>query len=300
MSAKAALFIVLAAVAVAFGVFWFRQARAKWEGWPTWAQLAIGALTDFLDTLGIGSFATTTSLFKLGRVVDDAEIPGTLNVGHTVPTFAEAFIFIAVVEVEMSTLVLMIGAAVAGAWLGAGFVSRWPKRRIQIGMGVLLLVAAGIMVARVTGFMPGGGEALGLSGARLGIGIAGNFALGALMTLGIGLYAPCMILVALLGMYDKAAFPIMMGSCAFLMPAASVRFVRSGRYDLRAALGLTLAGTPAALIAGLIVKELPLDKVKWLVVVVVVYTAIAMLRSAARDRANVDNVSNVDSQARNV
>jgi len=300
MSAKAALFIVLAAVAVAFGVFWFRQARAKWEGSPTWAQLAIGALTDFLDTLGIGSFATTTSLFKLGRVVDDAEIPGTLNVGHTVPTFAEAFIFIAVVEVEMSTLVLMIGAAVAGAWLGAGFVSRWPKRRIQIGMGVLLLVAAGIMVARVTGFMPGGGEALGLSGARLGIGIAGNFALGALMTLGIGLYAPCMILVALLGMYDKAAFPIMMGSCAFLMPAASVRFVRSGRYDLRAALGLTLAGTPAALIAGLIVKELPLDKVKWLVVVVVVYTAIAMLRSAARDRANVDNVGNVDSQARNV
>ena len=115
------------------------------------------------------------------------------------------------------------------------------------------------MVARVTGFMPGGGDALGLTGPRLAIGIAGNFVLGALMTLGIGLYAPCMILVALLGMNDKAAFPIMMGSCAFLMPAASVRFVRSGRYDLRAALGLTFAGTPAALIAaGLIVKELPL------------------------------------------
>jgi len=285
MSAKAALFVVLAAVAVAFSVFWVVQMRAKWRRWPSWVHLAIGAVTDFFDTLGIGSFATTTSLFKLGRVVDDADIPGTLNVGHTVPTFAEAFIFIAVVEVEMSTLVLMIGAAVAGAWLGAGFVSRWPKRRIQIGMGVLLFVAAGIMVARVTGFMPGGGDALGLTGPRLGIGIAGNFVLGALMTLGIGLYAPCMILVALLGMYDKAAFPIMMGSCAFLMPAASVRFVRLGRYDLRAALGLTLTGTPAALIAGLIVKELPLYAVKWLVVAVVVYTAIAMLRSAARDKA---------------
>ena len=103
------------------------------------------------------------------------------------------------------------------------------------------------------------------------------------MTLGIGLYAPCMILVAFLGMNDKVAFPIMMGSCAFLMPAASVRFVRSGRYDLKAALGLTIAGTPAALIAGLIVKELPLYAVKWLVVAVVVYTAIAMLRSAARE-----------------
>jgi len=84
-------------------------------------------------------------------------------------------------------------------------------------------------------------------------------------------------------MYDKAAYPIMMGSCAFLMPAASVRFVRSGRYNLRAALGLAIGGAPAVLIAGLIVKELPLYAVKWLVVAVVVYTAIAMLRSAARE-----------------
>jgi uncharacterized membrane protein YfcA len=284
MSAKAALFVVLAAVAVAFCAFWYRHARAKWAGWPTWKQLGIGAVTDFLDMLGIGSFATTTSLFKLGRVVDDRDVPGTLNVGHTIPTFAQAFISIALVEVEMSTLVLMIGASVAGAWLGAGFVAGWPRRRIQIGMGVLLLVAAGISVARVTGFVPGGGTALGLDGSRLLIGVAVNFVLGGLMTLGIGLYAPCMILVAFLGMHDKVAYPIMMGSCAFLMPAASVRFIRSGRYDLRAALGLALAGTPAVLIAGLIVGELSLTKVKWLVVGVVVYTAIAMLRSAAREK----------------
>jgi len=284
MIALVALYVALAAVSAAFIVFWVKHARAQWVGWPTWRQLVIGAVTDFFDTLGIGSFATTSSIYKLGRVVDDANIPGTLNVGHAVPTFAQAFIFFAVVQVEVSTLILMIGAAVAGAWLGAGFVSQWSRRRIQIGMGVLLFVAAGIIVARITGFMPGGGDALGLTGARLGIGIAGNFVLGALMTLGIGLYAPCMILVGLLGMQDKVAFPIMMGSCAFLMPAASVRFVRSERYDLRASLGLTLAGTPAALIAGLIVKELPLYAVKWLVVVVVVYTAVAMLFSAAREK----------------
>ena len=283
MSAKAALFVLLAVVGVAFCAFWARHARAKWAGWPTWLQLAIGALTDFFDTLGVGSFATTTSLYKLKGVVDDAKIPGTLNVGHMVPTFAQAFIYIHLVKVEMSTLVLMIGAAVAGAWLGAGFVSKWPRRRIQLGMGALLLVAAAIIVARVTGFVPGGGTALGLEGPRLAIGLAGNFMLGALMTLGIGLYAPCMILVSFLGMNDDTAFPIMMGSCAFLMPAASVRFVRSGRYDLRAALGLTLAGTPAVLIAAFIVESLPLKTVKWLVVAVVVYTAIAMLRSAARE-----------------
>jgi len=299
MSAKAALFVVLATVTVAFGVFWFGRSRAKWEGWPTWKQIGVGALTNFFDMLGIGSFATTTSLFKFGRVVDDAEIPGTLNVGHTIPTFAQAFISIALVRVDMTTLVLMIGAAVAGAWLGAGLVSRWPRRRIQIGMGLLLFVAAAVMIARLSNFVRWEGDALGLEGSRLVLGVAGNFVLGALMTLGIGLYAPCMILVALLGMYEKAAFPIMMGSCAFLMPAASVRFVRSGRYDLRAALGLAIGGTPAVLIAGLIVGSLPLQAVKWLVVVVVVYTAIAMLRSAVRNVGNVGNVSDVDRPAPN-
>jgi len=39
--------------------------------------------------------------------------------------------------------------------------------------------------------------------------------------------------------------------------------------------------------------------VKWLVVVVVVYTAIAMLRSAARNVGNVNNVNNVDRPAPN-
>jgi uncharacterized membrane protein YfcA len=274
--------VALGLLALWFAFFWFRQARGR-EWRPSLKQLLIGAFTDFFDTLGVGSFATTTSLYKLGGVVSDEDIPGTLNVGHAIPTFAQALIFILVVEVELPTLILMIGAAVAGAWFGAGVVSSWPRRRIQVGMGVLLFVAAGIIVARVTGLMPGGGQATGLAGTRLLIGLVGNAILGALMTLGIGLYAPCMILVALLGMNEAAAFPIMMGSCAFLMPAASVRFVRSGRYDLRAAMGLTLAGTPAVLVAVWLVKSLPLQAVKWLVVGVVVYTAIAMLRSAAKE-----------------
>jgi uncharacterized membrane protein YfcA len=291
MGPKAILFAVLIVVGVAFLVIWAAEARRRGRGpWrPNALHLAIGFVTDFLDTLGIGSFAMTTSMFKLGNVVDDANIPGTLNVGHAVPTFAEAFIFILIVNVEMTTLTLMIAAAVLGAWLGAGVVASWPRRRIQLGMGVLLIVAAVIIVARLTKVVPGGGEALGLRGPLLAVGLGVNFVLGALMTLGIGLYAPCMIMISLLGMNETTAFPIMMGSCAFLMPAASVRFVRSGRYDLRAALGLTIAGTPAAIIAGLWVKSLPLYWVKWLVVGVVVYTALAMLRSAAKEARRAAN-----------
>jgi uncharacterized membrane protein YfcA len=292
VTAKAGLFALLTLVGGIFVAYWIavergrhpRHAGALDAGKPvrTGARVAIGVVTDFLDTLGVGSFATTTSLFKLGGVVKDENIPGTLNVGHTLPTLAEAFIYIAVVQVEMRTLVAMIGASVAGAYLGAGVVARWPRRKIQIGMGCLLFLAAAIIVLRQLALVPGGGTALGIDGARLAIGLGGNFILGALMTLGIGLYAPCMILVSLLGMNATTAFPIMMGSCAFLMPIASLRFIRSGRYDRRAALGLTIGGIPAVLVAAFIVKSLPLRVVQWLVVAVVVITATAMLQSAAR------------------
>jgi uncharacterized membrane protein YfcA len=247
---------------------------------PTPTGIGIGFATNFFDTLGIGSFAPTTSLFRFLKTVPDEKIPGTLNVGHTIPTFFEAFIFIGAVEVDSTTLISMIVAATLGAWLGAGLVSSWPRRRIQSGMGVCLLVAAGLLAAKALGLGPEQGVATGVVGTKLAIAVTGNFILGALMTLGIGLYGPCLILVSMLGMNPTAAFPIMMGSCAFLMPVASARFAKSMRFDLKAALGLIIGGAPAVLIAALIVKSMNLTTVMWLVVVVVLYTSITMLRSA--------------------
>jgi uncharacterized membrane protein YfcA len=151
-------------------------------------------------------------------------------------------------------------------------------------MGAALLVAATLMLMTQLGLFPHGGDTLDLSPVRLALGFAGNFALGALMTLGIGLYAPCMILVSLLGMSPTAAFPIMMGSCAFLMPVGSIQFLRKNCYDLKAALGLAIGGVPAVLLAAYIVKSLPLTYVRWLVIVVVVYTATMMLGSALQER----------------
>lgn len=253
---------------------------------PTPLQVGLGGVTNFFDALGIGSFATTTAVFRLKRMVPDRIIPGTLNAGHTMPTITQAFIYTAIIPVDILTLFSMIAASVLSAWLGAGVVAQWPRRKVQIGMGVALLVAATLMFMTQLALFPGGGDALGVRGARLAIGVGANFALGALMTLGIGLYAPCMILVSLLGMNPKAAFPIMMGSCAFLMPVGSLRFIREQSYSLRAALGLAIGGLPGVLLAAYIVKELPLYAVRWLVIVVVVYTAATMLWSAfARESA---------------
>jgi len=250
---------------------------------PTSFHLAVGFATDFLDTLGIGSFATTTTAWRLARRVDDRWIPGTLNVGHALPSIAQALIYVTIIRVDLRTLLAMIAAAVVGAWSGSALVAGWSRRTVRLAMGTALLVAAGILVAGMLGRLPAGGDALGLSGRRLALGVLGNFALGALMTAGIGLYAPCMILVSLLGMSPAAAFPIMMGSCAFLMPVASLRFVRRGAYDVRAALGLALAGVPAVLVAAFLVRSLPLDAVRWLVVGVATYTAVTLL-AAARSR----------------
>ena len=251
-------------------------------------ELGTGFVTNFFDTLGIGSFAPTTSIFKFFKMVPDRLIPGTLNVGHTIPTIAEAFIYTAVIAVDAKTLIFMIAAAVAGAYLGSGVVASWPKRNVQIGMGSALLVAAALFTYKNLPSLTGqpnllsGADTgtLDLQGMHLALGLVGNFALGALMTLGIGMYAPCMILVGLLGMNAKSAFPIMMGSCAFLMPVSSARFVKKDAYSLRPALGLAIGGLPGVLIAAFIVKDLDLVYVRWLVIGVVLIAATMMLRSA--------------------
>ena len=247
---------------------------------PTLLGIAIGAVTNFFDALGIGSFAPTTAIYKLKGLVADERIPGTLNVGHTLPTIAQALIFISIINMDVMTLTLMIAAAVLGSWIGAGVVSGWPRRNIQIGMGIALLVAATLFLMTIFKLAPGGGEALELAGPKLVFGLLANFMLGALMQVGVGLYGPCLILVSLLGMNPQAAFPIMMGSCAFLMPIGSLKFVRTESYSLRAALGLAIGGVPATLVAALIVKNLPLEYLRWLVVIVVLYAALSMLRSA--------------------
>jgi len=261
-----------------------RQRRDGTSRRPRSVDVLIGFVTDFFDALGIGDFAPTTAAFKFWHRVADEEIPGTLNAGHALPTIVEALVFIAAVSVDPLTLVTMIAAAVAGAWWGAGIVSRLPTRAVRIGMGVALLVAAALLLTAILGWVPAGGMASGLTGARLLFAVGVNLVLGALMTIGVGLYAPCLILVSLLGMNPLAAFPIMMGSCAFLMPVSAVRFIERRRYSVRAAVSLTLGGIPAVLIAAFLVKALPLERLRQLVLVVVLYAAVLMLLSARERR----------------
>jgi uncharacterized membrane protein YfcA len=288
MTPKTAIFLALAGFACSYAAAWLASLRRmppESLRKPSVPEAATGFITNFFDTLGIGSFATTTSIFKFWRMIPDERIPGTLNVGHTAPVIVQAFIYVSVIEVEMVTLIALIGAAVIGAWFGAGVVVRLPRRKVQLGMGAALVIAACAMLMSQLALFPAGGEALSLRDARLVAGMAGLLVFAAVSTIGIGFYAPIMILVSLLGMNPIASFPIMMGAGAFLMPVSSVRFLRSQAYAFPAAAGLAAGGLLAVPLAAFVVKSLPLAAVRWLVIVVVLYAAALMLRSAREEKA---------------
>lgn len=244
------------------------------------ALSGIGFIICFFDTLGIGGFAPMTAIFKQFKLVNDRIIPGTLNTAMTIPIVIEALIFIKDVKVDLLTLISMLIAATLGALLGAGYVSKLNEKKVQLYMGIALIVVVIIMLAGKLGILSSGGDAVGLSGIKLIIAIIGNFILGALMTLGIGLYAPCMALVYALGLSPLVAFPIMMGSCAYLMPAASAKFIREGAYHRSVTLWSTIFGSVGVVVAAYLVKSLPINILTWVVMGVILYTSVNLLKDS--------------------
>jgi len=278
---KSVLGVFAALYAAVFSVDFYKN-RDKLSKAPWPALAGTGFATNFLDTLGIGSFAQQTAIFKFFKLVDDRIIPGTLNVGNTIPAVCQAFIFMTVVEVAPLTLACMAIAALVGAALGAGVVSHWSRRKVELGLGLALLAVALAMLAGLLNWFPKGGEATGLTGWKLILAGAVSFGLGAVHTLGVGFFAPCMALIYALGMSPRVAFPIMMTSTAMLISAASLRFIKEKAHDRKASLALMLFGVLGVFLAAYVVVSLPLTVLKWVVLAVILYTAAVMLRSASR------------------
>lgn len=244
-----------------------------------------GFFANFFDTLGIGSFAPSSAAFKLTKSVDDVLVPGTLNVGDTVPVCVEAFLFFGFVEMDVMTLVLMIVASIAGSILMAGVVARFDRKKVRYALFVGLFLLASVVLMRNLGIGPFGtqGTALGLSGIKLIVAVVGNFIFGALMSIGVGLYAPCMAMVLALGMDAGCAFPAMMGSCAYLMAFGNgPKFIKEGRYDMVACWTQAIFGAIGVYVAYAFVKSLPLDTLTKVIVVIVYITAFLYLRDAIK------------------
>src|SRR5687768_1167246 len=278
-----ALLVAIGLAVLAYAVALARVVLAR-RVWPGAEALALGAVVNFLDTLGIGSFAPTTAWFRFRRMVPDRLIPPTLLVGLTPPAMAQSIIFLILLGVLVDP-VLLFGCAtavLAGGLVGAQLVARARVWVVQAVVAVGLLLAASAYAMTNLQLFPGGGTANGLPPLLTIVAIIANFGFGILANFGVGNYAPTLVMLSLMGMDPKLCFPIMAAGGSLMGAGASVRHIAIGEVDMRIVLGLAIGGIPAVLVAAFIVKEMPLDYLRWLVLVVVLYAAAVMARAALK------------------
>jgi uncharacterized membrane protein YfcA len=276
-----ALLVPLGLAILLFGFVLLRAAIAG-RATPNLEATVLGAIVSFFDTLGIGSFAPTTAWLKFRRLVPDRLIPPTMLVGLTPPSMAESVIFLLLLGVKVDP-VLLFGCAVGvllGGLLGAPLVARSRVWLIQLIVGVALVLAAVAYAMTNLHLFPGGGTAAGLPLGLTILAIAANFGFGILLNFGVGNYAPTLVMLSLMGMDPRLIFPIMAAGAALMGAGACVRHIQMGHIDLRIVTGLAVGGVPAVLIAAFIVKTMPLELLRWLVIVVVLYAATLMLRAS--------------------
>ena len=282
----AAVGAVLNVVLVALKV---RQKLGTEDGQEKWGEskkyaiynTIVGVVANFLDVFGVGSYATTSAAFKFGKSVKDGDIPGTLNVGDTLPVCVEAFLFASLAGVDGVTLGALIAAAVVGALLGAKLVTKLNIQGVRLMMGVGMVILGVMMALRVLAVGPFGlvGDGLKLSGGRLVIAVLVQLILGMLMNIGVGLYAPCMALCCGLGLSVAATLPIVMGSSALLMAFGSgPQFIKAGRFDMLATICQMVGGAAGVLIAYFFVKSLDVKILTIVIAVVVLITAVMFFR----------------------
>ncbi|HEX6072190.1 MAG TPA: sulfite exporter TauE/SafE family protein [Sphingomicrobium sp.] len=284
-----ALLVPLTLAILAFIAILARAAIAKRAG-PNPEALVLGAIVSFFDTLGIGSFAPTTAWMKFRRMVPDRLIPPTMVVGLGPPAMAESVIFLILLGVRVDP-VLLFGSAIAvllGGLVGAPLVARSRVWIVQLVVAIGLLLAAIAYAMTNLHLFPGGGTAAGLSLPLTIVAIVASFGFGILLNFGVGNYAPTLVILSLMGMDPRLCFPIMASGAALMSAGAGVRHIQFGQMDLRVVTGLAIGGIPAVLVAAFIVKSMSVEMLRWLVIVVVLYAAAVMLRSASAGRRQGD------------
>jgi uncharacterized membrane protein YfcA len=278
-----ALLILFGLAILAYGFALGRAAIAQRVA-PGIEALALGAVVNFLDTLGIGSFAPTTAWFKFRRMVPDRLIPQTLLCGLTPPAMTESVIYLILLGVLVDPVLLFscVIAVFIGGLVGVPLVTRARVWVVQAIVAIGLLLAAAAYAMTNLHLFPGGGTATSLPLGLMIVAIIANFAFGILANFGVGNYAPTLVMFSLMGMDPKLCFPIMAGGACLMGAGASVKHIAIGKVDMRVVLGLAIGGIPAVLVAAFLVKAMPLEYLRWLVFAVVVYAAAVMAHASLK------------------
>lgn len=277
------LIILIASVGIA-GLGLFARQIARGRPWrPRAETIALGAVTNFFDTLGIGSYAPTMAWFRFRRMAADRAIPPTMYIGHGLPAIVQSLIFLALLgaEVDPRLLIGCVLAMLVGVTFGIRLVRRASLRAVRGGIAIALLIAGGLYAATNLEILPGGGTAATLSPALIALAVFGHLVMGVLVNFGVGHYAPSLVMFGLMGMDPRLVFPVMATAGVLGMSGIGLRYLGDRSIDLRLVVGLTVGGVPAVLIAAFVVRSMPLVTLRWLVVAVVLYAAIVLLRAAS-------------------
>lgn len=280
-----ALLLILGLAILVYAVALVRAALARRVG-PSVEALGLGAVVNFFDALGIGSFATTAAWLRFRHLVPDRLIPPTMVVGLTPPAMAESIIFLILLGVRVDPL-LLAGCAIAtmlGGIVGAPLVATARVWIVQLTVAIGLTLAAAAYVMTSLHLFPAGGSAGSLPPLQTLLAVAMSFGLGILANFGVGNFAPTLVVLSLMGMDPRLCFPIMAAGGSLMGAGASVRHFAIGEVDLRIVLGLAIGGIPAVLVAALLVKSMPVDLLRWLVLVIIVYAAAVMYAAAIKGR----------------
>ncbi|SEK96085.1 Sulfite exporter TauE/SafE [Carnobacterium iners] len=245
-----------------------------------------------LSTFGISDFAIGTVLYRKLKWVPLKKLPGTLNAQCVIPVAAMALSYITSIDVGVKTLAVCIISQVIGAYVGPRFVVKLPEKTIKQFVSIGLTVAAVLILAGKFNLIPSNGTATELYGFKLVTAGILLFAYGALNNIGIGSYALTMATVYALGMNPAAAFPIMMGACTFSVPIGSMQFVKFGEYSRKITLFASTFGVLGVLTAVYFVKSLNVDMLQWLVIAVLLYTAISMILEMRKAKMSLVNSVN--------
>ncbi|WP_294121705.1 sulfite exporter TauE/SafE family protein [Sphingomonas sp.] len=270
----------LGAIGLFIGIV--REAKKTGQLVPKPETMALAAVTNFLDTLGIGSFAPTIAWFRFRKMVPDRLMPLTMFIGYTIPAILQGVIFLTLIDVDPVLLFGCIVAIVVGGYLGVPIAARSPVRLIQAIVGVALLIAALFFVFANLQLLPVGGTANSLPPVLTVGAIVANLIFGILLSFGVGNYAPSLAMFSLMGMDPRLSFPIMAAGAGFSGIAAGYQCVRKVKLDWRVVLGLTIGAIPSVLFAAFIIKKAELELLRWLVAVVVTYAGLTLLYASSR------------------
>lgn len=284
MSIVAIILILVVAVNGIFAIMFIRDLikhkheTMKEPGNPI-AMAVVSFFLFLLSTFGISDFAIGAAIYPKLKWCSTKKLPGTLNTECVIPVAVMALVYISSINVGLATLIIPIVAQVIGAYISPQFVVKLPADTIKKFVATGLFIAAALILAGKIGIYPSGGDATELVGAKLVLLGAMSLVYGALNNIGIGSYALTMATVYTLGLNPCVAFPIMMGACTFSVPVGSMQFIKLDGYSRKITLFTSIFGVMGVLVAAFVITSLDTYWLQWVLIVVILYSAISMMLS---------------------